>query len=284
MVASLILVTTGCGLRSARAPATAGSADSLATRASYAVPADSLIPTGALGESIRRGRAILLATRDSLPGHVGNRLACTHCHLDAGTREASGPWVGSFASFPQYNARAGRVFRIEDRVNECLRRSLNGTPLPSEGRDMNDIVAYLAFLSRGIPAGPRAPWLGYKRLEARQGHEVEGRRIFADQCARCHGPTGAGTSTGPPVWGPLSFAIGAGMARIHTAAAFIRWNMPRDAPGTLTDQQAYDVAAFVLSHPRPDTPGKEKDWPNGDAPQDAAYATLAGRAAAKPTR
>jgi thiosulfate dehydrogenase len=85
----------------------------------------------------------------------------------------------------------------------------------------------------------------------------------------------------PPVWGRQSFAIGAGMARLYTAAAFIRWNMPYDRPGTLTDQQSYDVAAFVLAHPRPDTPGKAHDWPHGDAPEDAAYATLAGRKSAR---
>jgi thiosulfate dehydrogenase len=192
--------------------------------------------------------------------------------------------VGSFASFPQYNARAGRVIRIEDRVNECLRRSLNGKPLALDSRDMNDIVAYLAFLSGGVPHGPRASWLGYKRLEPRPGGAAAGEQVYSAQCARCHGVSGEGTSTGPPAWGPASFAIGAGMARINTAAAFIRWNMPRDAPGTLSDQQAYDVAAFLLSHPRPDTPGKEKDWPNGDAPEDAAYSTLAGRSAGKASR
>jgi thiosulfate dehydrogenase len=241
----------------------------------YSVPSDSLIPAGALGASIRRGRAILSGARDSLRGHVGNRLSCTNCHRENGTRASSGPWVGSFASFPQYNARAGRVIRIEDRVNECLRRSMNGTPLASDGRDMNDIVAYMAFLSTGVPHGPRAPWLGYKRLAPRKGDAGAGATLFTDACARCHGPTGAGTSLAPPLWGPQSFAIGAGMARINTAAAFIRWNMPFDRPGLLTDQQAYDVAAFLLSHPRPDTPRKELDWPNGDPPEDAAYPTRA---------
>jgi thiosulfate dehydrogenase len=67
------------------------------------------------------------------------------------------------------------------------------------------------------------------------------------------------------------------MARLGTAAAFIRWNMPFDRPASLTDQEAYDVAAFILAHPRPDTPGKERDWPNGDPPEDAAYRTLAGK-------
>ena len=243
----------------------------------YVVPADSLMPAGPLGEAIRRGRAILMATRDSLPSHVGNRLVCTNCHREAGTKASSGPWVGSFASFPQYNARAGRVIRIEDRVNECLRRSLNGRPLADSSRAMNDMVTYLAFLSNGLPHGPRAAWLGYRRLSPRPGNAAHGDTIYARNCARCHGAKGEGTAVAPPSWGPQSFAIGAGMARINTIAAFIRWNMPFDRPASLDDQQAYDVAAFILSHPRPDTPGKERDWPNGDPPDDVAYPTAAGR-------
>jgi thiosulfate dehydrogenase len=247
--------------------------------AGYAVPADSLIPAGPLGDSVRRGRAILLAARDSLRGHVGNRLTCTNCHREAGTLASSGPWVGSFASFPQYNARAGRVIRLEDRVNECLRRSLNGKPLDSGSRDMDDIVSYLAFLSRGVPTGTHPAWLGYRKLAPRHGDRTAGAGVYTQQCARCHGAEGAGTPVAPPLWGPQSFAIGAGMARLNTIAAFVRWNMPYDRPASLDDRQAYDVAAFVLSHPRPDTPGKEKDWPNGDPPADAAYPTLAaGRA------
>jgi thiosulfate dehydrogenase len=238
-----------------------------------------------MGASIRRGRAILLNATDSLPGHVGNRLTCTNCHREAGTLAASGPWVGSYASFPQYNARAGRVIRMEDRVNECLRRSLDGTPLATDGRDMNDIVAYMAFLSTGMPHGPRAPWLGYRRIAPRAGDAKSGENVFITECARCHGSDGGGTPLAPPLWGAHSFAIGAGMARLSIIAAFVRWNMPFDRPGQLTDQQAYDVATFVLSHPRPDTPRKELDWPNGDAPDDAAYPTLAThKAAGKSTK
>lgn len=247
----------------------------------YLVPSDSLIPSGAMGASIRRGRAILLHASDSLRGHVGNKLTCTNCHREAGTLAASGPWVGSYAGFPQYNARAGRVIRIEDRINECLRRSLNGTPLASDGRDMADIVSYMAFLSTGLPHGAHAAWLGYRRLTPLPADAKAGAGVYADNCARCHGPAGAGTNVAPPLWGAQSFAIGAGMARINVTAAFIRWNMPFDRPGQLTDQQAYDVAAFVLSHARPDTPRKELDWPNGDPPEDAAYPTLAAQKMAK---
>ena len=252
--------------------------------AALGAPADSEIPADSFGAAVRRGLALLTATHDSLPAHVGNALRCTSCHLDAGRRE-NGSWVGSFARFPQYRSRRGAVELIEDRVNDCFRRSLNGTALAADGPDMRDIVAYLAFLSRRTPVGPPVPNTRLQRFAALRADTAAGRETFGTECARCHGPGGEGTVIAPPLWGPQSFNIGAGMARVRTAASFIRDNMPFDRPGSLTDQQAFDVAAFVVARPRPDFPGKEYDWPNGDPPPDVAYPTRAGsrKAAGRPT-
>jgi thiosulfate dehydrogenase len=73
------------------------------------------------------------------------------------------------------------------------------------------------------------------------------------------------------------------MARQERAASFIRHNMPFDRPGTLSDQQAFDVAAYMVAMPRPDLPGKESDWPNGGAPADVPYDTK-GHKAFRPPR
>jgi thiosulfate dehydrogenase len=100
-----------------------------------------------------------------------------------------------------------------------------------------------------------------------------GRTEFATTCAACHGMDGQGTLAGPPLWGPKSFNIAASMARLRTAASFIKHNMPNDRPGILTAQQAFDLAAYVNSHSRPDLVGKENDWPKGDAPSDVPYQT-----------
>ena len=223
---------------------------------------------------MRRGRAILLATRDSLPDHVGNRLRCTSCHLDAGRRE-SGTWIGVFARYPQYRPRSGVVETIEFRVNDCFRRSMNGTVLDPASTEMRDIMAYFAFLSRGTPIGAPAAPAGARaqRWSAFKADTAAGARVFSAICAKCHGGGGEGTATAPPVWGPHSYNVGAGMTRVRTAADFISRNMPFDAPGTLTDQQAFDVAAYVNAQPRPDYRGKENDWPNGDPPPDVAYPT-----------
>ena len=68
------------------------------------------------------------------------------------------------------------------------------------------------------------------------------------------------------------------MARQERAASFIRHNMPFDRPGTLTDRQAYDVAAYITAMTRPDSPGKENDWPNGGTPPDVPYDTKGHKA------
>lgn len=245
----------------------------------FVVPHDSTMPDGPMGISIRRGRALLEHTRDSLPDYVGNRLACTSCHPAAGTKQGAMPWLGVYGQFPQYRSRSATVQVIEDRIDDCFLRSMNGRMLPRDGRDLRDIIAYMSFLSRDIPVGARVEGQALPRFELLQGDTLAGASLWAAECARCHGTNGEG-GVGPPVWGDSSFNIGAGMARLRTAAAFIRHNMPLDKPGTLTDQQAADVAAYITSRPRPDFPGKEHDWPRGDPPPDVAYATLAADSAA----
>jgi thiosulfate dehydrogenase len=236
-----------------------------------------VFPDGPVGTSARRGLAILEATRDSLPAHVGNDLRCTSCHLDQGTRANAMPWTGIQARFPQYNSRAAAVFRLEERINGCLERSMNGTALPLDDPAMRDIVAYFAVLSRGIAVGDSVPGQGLPKPPMAAGDTVHGAAVWLEQCARCHAPDGTGSQLGPPVWGERSYNIGAGMARLRTAAGFIKHNMPFDMPGSLSDTDALDVAAYVVSRPRPDFARKAADWPNGDPPVDAAYPTTAGR-------
>ncbi|OLC07080.1 MAG: hypothetical protein AUH41_11130 [Gemmatimonadetes bacterium 13_1_40CM_66_11] len=209
--------------------------------------ADSVIPGGPYGDAVRRGRALVTATRDSLPRHVGNTLRCTSCHLDAGRRE-SGTWIGVFARYPQYRARSGTV-------------------------ETRDIITYLAFLSRGIDVAPPVPGSRLQRWAAYTADTAAGAGVYTASCAKCHGAAGEGTAGAPPLWGSESYNIAAGMSRVRTAAEFIRHNMPFDAPGTLSDSQAFNVAAYVNGHPRPDFRGKENDWPRGDPPPDVAYPT-----------
>lgn len=257
----------------------------------FGVPTDAEIPDDPVGASIRRGRALLSATRDSLPGHVGNRLRCTSCHLDDGTRPNSAPWIGVYSRFPQYRSRNDKVNLVEDRINDCFERSMNGRPLDRDSREMADIIAYFAFLSRGVAPPGEVPGQGFAKMEPLTPDSSRGRLIYVEQCARCHGATGEGMDNPdpfsapryyPPLWGPESYSIGAGMARLRTAASFIRHNMPFDRPGTLTDQQAFDVAGYVVSRSRPDFARKADDWPRGNPPPDVAYPTKASQTSESP--
>ena len=246
-----------------------------ATSVPFRVPDESEIRDTIVHAAVRRGRALVLATRDSLPKNVGAKLRCVSCHLGDGLKPNQMPYVGVYSRFPQYRTRSATVEIIEDRINDCFERSLNGKPLPRDSRAMRDIVAYLAFLSYGVPVGMQVTGQGLPRLDPLPGDTTRGREVFTARCTLCHGADGHGTNVAPPLWGPGSYNIGAGMARIRTAAAFIKVAMPFDKPGTLTPQEAFDVATYINTRPRPDFARKAGDWPNGDAPPDVAYPTTA---------
>jgi thiosulfate dehydrogenase len=237
----------------------------------YRVPDESEITDSTILASVRRGKALMQFTRDSLPRNVGNRLQCVSCHPDNGTRKNVMPWVGIYARFPQYRARPGGIQVIQDRINDCFKRSMNGTPPHPESRDMRDIIAYMAFLSSGYPVFANVEGQSIPPVPVLAGDTVRGASTYAAKCSVCHGTDGAGTDVFPAVWGPNSYNVGAGMARVRTAANFIKIAMPQTAPGTLTDQEAFDLATYINTRPRPDFAGKELDWPKGDPPPDVAY-------------
>lgn len=278
----LVLQRSGGIAAPAPAPVAAG-ADPVATQAAPAAwplraPDPATIPEGPLGESIRRGEALVRFTKRELPDHVGADMQCTSCHLKGGTVPNAGPWVGVTGVFPEYRSRNAHVNTLEERVNDCFERSLNGAPLPLDSPDMVAIIAYMQWLSKGDPVGVPIEGRGFPKLKApAPPDKARGATIYAQRCQACHGPSGAGviaadgTANFPPLWGPKSFNIGAGMARQETAAGFIQANMPLGQAGTLTAQEAADVAAYVVEQQRPDYAEKEEDWAKGGKPPDARY-------------
>jgi thiosulfate dehydrogenase len=284
---AMLALTGSCSLQEAphrdstTAAQTAGSAAWNA--AAWTAPVVDSTPDDPYELAVYRGLMLVSHTHDSLPEFAVASLSCASCHLDDGRRQSAMPLVGASARYPAYSARDDMVTTLVDRVNNCFRRSLAGKALPADGGDMRDIVAYLSFISRGVPQGAHAAGEGLTGLPPLEGDSIRGRTVFTRNCARCHGGSGAGMGAFPPLWGQHAYSVGASMARRERAAAFIRRNMPFDTPGVLTDQQAFDVATYITSMPRPDTPGKERDWPNGDAPADVPYAT-SGHAAFHPPR
>ncbi|HEY3286092.1 MAG TPA: c-type cytochrome [Gemmatimonadaceae bacterium] len=286
---ALVSLITACGGEAGRGVARGGSSETAALDTMrMAAPDTTTLGHDPLSRSIRRGLALVRAARDSLPGHVGSQLRCVSCHLEDGRRAYAMSWVGVYGRFPQYRSRSGRVAGLEERINDCFSRSLNGRPLPLDGDDLRDITSYLSWLSRGTPSGARLRGSGIDSLAPLVPDTARGALVYAQHCVRCHAADGGGmlgrglANAGPPLWGPGSFNIGSGMARVRVMAAFVHRQMPFDQRGTLTPPDAFAVAAYVVSKPRPDFPGKELDWPNGDPPVDVAYRTTARRPAARP--
>ena len=219
----------------------------------WKAPDPATIPRGALGATIRLGLNIMTNTPKYASRYVGNKLNCTDCHLNNATQAWASPLAGITTIFPAYTKRDRRVITIEQRIQECFERSENGTAPPFNSPEMVAIVAYMNWLSKGIPMGSTVKGRGLLRLAAPARLDAAaGATIYAQQCQVCHGANGQGVAgMFPPLWGAGAFNDGAGMSQLNKMAAFVKANMPKTSPGALTVQQAYDVAAFVTSKPRP---------------------------------
>ena len=236
-------------------------------------------------DQVVRGMRLHLQTKALLPNNVGNALNCTSCHLNAGTVADGSPFVGVSAFFPSYAPRAGKDVTLEERINGCFRRSMDGKPLPVTSPDMQAMVAYFEWMKMNTQPGDKVAGRGVGKVDPSIKPNLQnGEQVYAQQCAVCHGENGEGLKHAdgsyvfPPLWGDQSFNIGAGMARTYTAAAFVKRNMPIGfheqfplGQGGLSDQDAVDVAEYFSHKPRPDFPDKVKDWPNGGKPVDARY-------------
>jgi thiosulfate dehydrogenase len=141
-----------------------------------------------------RGMRLHLETRTLLPQHVGDDLTCNSCHLNAGTVADGSPFVGVSAFFPSYAARAGKVITLEERINGCFRRSMNGVALPVDGADLNAMVAYFDWMKGEVKPEDNVPGRGIGKVDTTIKPNVEnGKRVYVEQCAACHGSNGEGS-------------------------------------------------------------------------------------------
>ncbi|WP_442909595.1 c-type cytochrome [Hydrogenophaga sp.] len=225
-------------------------------------PPESQIPAGEFGDVIRRGREIFVDTPRAMPAYVGNSLRCVSCHLDAGRLADSSPLWAAFVSYPAYRSKTKSVTTFQQRLQGCFEYSMNGRAPPLGAPELVALESYAYWLASGAPLDPKLAGRGYPPLAppAQQADFVRGEKVYTESCALCHGADGAGQRTQngyavfPALWGADSFNWGAGMGRISNAAAFVKANMPLGLPGTLTEQQAWDVALFMNSHDRPQDP------------------------------
>lgn len=240
------------------------------------LPADSVVAA-----RIVQGYHTFRQTGRYAARYVGNGLTCGNCHLNAGQRDRGMTLVGVAAVFPEYRARSGRLISLEDRIRDCFERSMNGTAPAYDSPELLAIAAYIAWLSDGQQVGRSPAWRGRNtiaraaQVPVAQLDTAAGHGVYTRVCVGCHGPDGQGVEIGGarpgPLWGPRSWNDGAGMARVYTAAGFIRHAMPLTAPGSLSDREAQEVAAYINARPRPVFARKAEDYPSSSIPADAVY-------------
>lgn len=242
----------------------------------WQAPDTANIPAGPEGEAIRYGRDLIANTAKYLGPkgsvlHISNGMNCQNCHLDAGTRPFANNYAAVYATYPKFRARSNSVETIVKRVNDCFERSLNGKKPDSTGKEMQAILAYIKWVGSNVKKGETPKGTGVAKLPYldRAADPVKGKAIYMSKCQTCHGTNGEGllnadktAYTYPPLWGPHSYNDGAGLYRLSSFAGYVKNNMPFGASyqnPLLSDEEAWDVAAFVNSQPRPHK-DQSKDW------------------------
>lgn len=244
----------------------------------YLGPDTTDIPNNAEGELIRYGYNLVKNTAyyigpDGIAGsYLRNKMNCTNCHLDVGTRPYGFNYFSTHGNYPQYRSRENTILTIEQRVNNCVERPHNGDPLPLDSKEMIAITSYIKFLGQNVPIGRIMKGSGGIDIEypERAADPIRGKKIYEKDCARCHMSDGQGKwltdSSGyeyPPIWGEFAYQPGSSMFRVIKAAQFIKANMPYDLAKWdkpyLSDEDAFDVAAYINSpeHYRPKKGGAD---------------------------
>ena len=256
---------------------------------------DASLDDSRLSKDIKWGYKLFTSTPAEAKQFVSGKMTCANCHLNAGQRERSLPLVSIAGMFPEYNRRSGRLYSLTDRIVDCFWRSESSTDLveglPREAaveklpsptsKEVLALAAYITWLARGAAVGKNPSWRGQNTIDAKALIPVgtldakKGEEMYLERCTSCHGADGQGVQVGDkkpgPLWGPDSWNDGAGASRVYTLAGIIRYAMPCLNPGSLTDEEAQQVAAFITSKPRPVFPYKATDYLTEKLPADAVY-------------
>jgi len=242
-------------------------------------PDTSAIPHSAEGDLIRYGRKLISNTADFFgPGgsvaHLSNGMNCQNCHLEAGTKAWGNNYSAVFSTYPKIRDRRGGLENTFQRVNDCFQRSLNASSgLDSSSHEMQAILAYMKWVGKDVVKGKK-PWgsgLQQPKLLNRPADPALGKMVYEQKCTKCHGTNGEGvlkpgtdSYVYPPLWGNHSYNTAAGLFRLSRFAGYAKNNMPLGTnykSTQLTDEEAWDVAAYVNSQPRPQK-SFAQDWPN----------------------
>jgi thiosulfate dehydrogenase len=225
------------------------------------------------GKELIANTSVYLGPKGSITKFT-NGMNCQNCHIEAGTKPFGNCFSAVASNYPSFRPRSGIMESIEFRINDCLERSLNGKKIDTLGKEMRAMVAYLKWLGKEVPKGIKPAGAGVQELSFidRAANVAKGKIVYEQQCQRCHGANGEGqlrfdsiAYAYPPLWGPDSYNVSAGLYRISKLAAYAKDNMPfgtatHENP-QLSNEEAWDVAAFINSQPRP-VKKFSQDWPD----------------------
>ncbi len=225
------------------------------------------------GEELIANTSIYLGPKGSV-AQISNGMNCQNCHLNAGKTNWGNNYSAVFSTYPKFRDRSGAVETIYKRVSDCFERSLNGTAPDSNSKEYQAIYAYIKWVGQDVKKGEKPIGSGIEKLPflERAADPIKGKQVYTSQCLSCHGANGegqlslSGTSfVYPPLWGQDSYNSGAGLFRISNLAGYLHSNMPFNqsthSNPKLTSEEAWDVAAYVNSQPRP-LKDLSKDWPD----------------------
>ena len=236
------------------------------TKSDFQPPKEDELGTDEFSKVVRAGEEVFTNTQALHGKYVGNGLNCVNCHLDRGRLADSAPMWGAYVLYPAFRKKSNSVSSLTERIQGCFTYSMNGAPPPADSDVIKNLETYFFWLAKTAPVGVKLKGSGYAKLPnpTQKPDITRGNQVFNANCAVCHGVSGQGTKQGthyafPPLWGKDSYNWGAGMHTLDNAAAFIKANMPLGKPKSLTDQEAWDVAAFVNSHERPQDPRSSGD-------------------------
>lgn len=253
-----------------------GAGVEMSRRRAVATPDSSPVATEDYGRRLLTETSVLMGPDQPDPAkrYTGSRLQCGSCHLKAGTEPGTLALIETYPKYPRVSGRDGGLGDIKQRINGCMTRSMNGRVLPLESVEMNAMASYVRMLADQYVATSASRRAAHEpkafATPDRAADPAAGKRVYDARCSICHGSDGLGlrsTNTPargyvfPPLWGPDSFNDGAGTHRVLTAARFIKTRMPLGKPD-LSDDDAFDVAAYINVQPRPEMAGLEKDYPD----------------------
>jgi thiosulfate dehydrogenase len=219
---------------------------------------------------VKEGFNILFETQKYAKGYSGDRLDCNNCHFNGGNSLGGAnngiSLMGVTRKYPKI--LPGNVkYTLAERINACFEKSMNGNAVPVDSHKMKAILAYLEWISHEVSPNSETPWLGMKALRSKHVPDAKnGKLVYGTYCSVCHGTDGQGQPrkanlSYPPLWGKDSFNDAAGMNRLPILSSFVYYNMPF-GQAFLTVEEALDVAAFIITQPRP--PKRSPHTPQDD--------------------